>query len=240
MTSGPMMPGQLRQPVEPPPDRPGGRMPMLLSVMAVVLALVAAGVSLVALSRTGDRPAAAAATSAAPVPSSAGPPVDPTPTGALPSDATDVTTPTPEPTSEPTDGPDPAGTYTVAYPPTPLRLQPSDRYVDLDLPSANARPDRSEFRYPALYDPPKLLFGSLPVAKLTTPTGTASDCVKQLNQAPINGDFAPAKGDLICVLTSADDADRQGISRKVAQVRVDAIAPDGTLNVTVTAWNVPH
>ena len=78
------------------------------------------------------------------------------------------------------------------------------------------------------------------MAKLTNTDGSPGDCVEQLDAAPIDGQFTPAKGDLICVLTDANKAVNQGISRKLSLLRVDAIAPDGTMNLTVTAWDVPH
>jgi hypothetical protein len=49
---------------------------------------------------------------------------------------------------------------------------------------------------------------------------------------------APAKNQQLCVLASAAQATDQGIQQKVVLLRVDAIAADGTLNLTVTAWSV--
>jgi len=62
----------------------------------------------------------------------------------------------------------------------------------------------------------------------------------ELRRAPIDPAVAPAKGQQLCVLTSATRATDQGIRQKVVLLRVDSIAADGTLNLTVTAWTVPR
>ena len=240
MSTGQMPPGSYGGPTGPapgtePPPRSGSRLPTLFSGLALILALVAAGVSLVALSRTGDRIVAAppAATTDAP------PRLSGT-TDAPPTDGTGVTEPSAEAPTEATGVPDPQGVYTPVYQEKALRRQPSNpRDSDVDKPSADAGSDRGEFQYSDTYSPARMLFFQLAVAKLTNTDGRPGDCAEQLDTAPIDGMFTPAKGDLICVLTDADKAVNQGISRKLALLRVDAIAPDGTINLTVTAWNVP-
>jgi hypothetical protein len=231
----PYGPGPAGEPDRPPgPPRSGGRLPVLFSGLALIVALVAAGVSLFALSRTGDQPVAAPTPTV--VPTADGPVV----TTAPPTGATGITDPSTEPPTEATGVPDPHGTYTPVYQQKALRLQPSNqRYIDVDKPSADADGTRGEFQYSDTYTPPKMLFNQLTVAKLTNTDGSPGDCAEQLDSAPIDGQFTPAKGDLICVLTDANKAVDEGITRKLALLRVDAIAPDGTMNLTVNAWSVP-
>jgi len=228
------------QPPAPPPNGPRpntGRAPQLLSVVALVTALLAALVSVVALSRSGAQPTAAgsAVTAAPTTPSDAS-----TPAGDLTTDPAATTDPTAEPTSEPTDGPDPRGVFTPAYQQEKLRLQPSTaRGIDLDLPSANSTGVATEFVYSGYEPAYKLDFQDVALAEVKSPAPTANDCAQELRRAPIDPTFAPSKGQLICVLTSAEHANDQGIRQKVVLLRVDAIGSDGTLNITVSAWNVP-
>ena len=244
MSTGPLPPGQFRQrehvesPVRPP-GRASNRLPSLLATCALVVALIAAGVSLVALSRTSDQGRADPGRTRA----EATQPSQPTesPTDALPTDSTLTSDPTKEPTSEPTDGPDPAGTFTVAYQSEPLRLQPSSqRYIDLDEPSGNAASSAAEFTYSGYTSDFKMSFRSLALASVNSPAATANDCAQQLRRAPIDTTLAPSKGLLVCVLTDRQAADDQGIKQKVVLIRVDSIAQDGTLNLTLSAWNVPR
>jgi hypothetical protein len=229
-----MPPGRFDQQTQPPPDRPGTRVPTMLSALALLVALVAAGVSLVALSRTGDRVEAAPA----PTPSVAPSSTDASPTS-FP-DATATTEPTGESTADPTDGPDPSGNYTVAYAAEPLRLQPSDRYVDLDEPSGNASSAQAELLYSGFAPEFQFRFRNVSLASITNPTASANDCVIQLRRAPIDLTFAASKGQLVCVLTSRQSADDQGIRQKVVLMKVDSVGADGALNLTLTAWNVPR
>ncbi|HEX6756637.1 MAG TPA: hypothetical protein VF109_11925 [Mycobacteriales bacterium] len=145
-----------------------------------------------------------------------------------------------EPTAEPTDGPDPHGVYTAAYEKQNLRLQPSNnRYIDLDVPSANAVSETGELYYDGYVPETKLIFTDVSLAEIKNPAPTASDCVEELRRAPIDPQVAPSKGQLLCVLTSAARAADQGIRQKVVLMRIDAIGADGTLNVSATGWNVP-
>lgn len=238
------MTGPGDEPTRAGPGAPGpsGRTPALVSGLALFMALVAVVVSLFALSRTGDSdgtPGAAPTSTAAP-PTPTDVPTDlPTPDPAL--DPTSTTDPSVEPTSEPTDGPDPAGVYAPAYQREPLRLQPSgNRYVDLDEPSGNSTSTAAELTYAGLISAWKLEFRQVALAEVRSPTTTANDCALQLRRAPIDSEFAPSKGQRVCVLTSANAAANQGIRQKIVLLQVDSIGSDGVLNLTLTAWVVPR
>ena len=217
----------------PPPAGPAGRAPLYLASLALVVALLAALVSLVALSRTGDEPPPAATGTTAPAP---GPdPATPEPTAAPTED------PPVEPTDEPTGAPDPSGVFTPAYEQEVLRIQPSSsRYIDLDEPSANARSGTGEFYYSSSLPVGNLFFDEVDVAEIKSAAPTAGDCVQELRRAPIDTTVVPVRGKALCVLTSAGRAASQGLRRKVVLIRMDALSEDGTLNLTLTAWDVPR
>lgn len=218
-----------------PPAPPAGRAPLYVAALALVVALLATLVSVVALARTGDdAPGVAAGTSTpAPPPTTAGPTGEPT--GAPTDD------PSAEPTDEPTGAPDPSGVFTPAYEAEVLRIQPSsDRYIDLDEPSANARNSTGELYYSSGLPIGDLSFNDVDVAEIKTAAPTAGDCVQELRRAPIDLSVVPARGKALCVLTSAGRAASQGIRQKVVLIRMDALADDGTLNLSLTAWTVPR
>lgn len=230
MTSGDLPPDQ-----DGPARRSGDRLPLLLSSLALVTALIAAGVSLVALASDADPVPVAATAVATPTPTFTGVPetLAPETTGPDPAETTD---PPVEPTTDPTGGPDPSGNYTVAYQQEPLRLQPTDeRYVDLDEPSGNSSFGAMELTYDG-----KLSFRSVGLAEVRSAAATAGDCVQQLRRAPVDPIFTPSKGQVMCVLTSANQANEQGIRQKVVLMQVNSIGSDGTLNLTLTAWVVPR
>jgi len=214
---------------------------VVLAGCALVVSLLAIGISLAAFSRaggSGPTPQPAGSTGIA---SAAAGPDASTPTDVLPTDATETTAPSAEPTSEPTNGPDPSGVFEVAYQSEPLVLQPSGRYIDLDEPSGNASSAVYELQYDGYPPGAKLDFSSeVALASINSPAPTANDCAKQLRREPIDSAFAPSKGQLICVLTSRQAADDQGIRQKIVLMKVNSITDDGTLNLTLTAWTVPH
>lgn len=239
-TTGPMPPAHFRPP-EPPSRQRRAGLPVLLACCTLVVSLLALAVALAAFSRAGDSGPTPRPAGSTGIASAAGASDAATATDALPTDATDTTAPTEEPTSEPTNGPDPSGVFEVAYQSEPLVLQPSGRYVDLDEPSGNANSAVYELQYDGFPPNAKLEFNSeVALASINSPTPTANDCAKQLRREPIDSSFAPSKGQLICVLTSRQAADDQGIRQKIVLVKVNSITDDGTVNLTLTAWTVPH
>jgi hypothetical protein len=238
MSTGSMPPGQFH-PAGPTPERGSNRAPMMLAGLALFVAIVAAGVSIVALSQA-SKPAAAAPASPTLTGGSTAPAANPS-VDVTPTDDTETTAPSSEPTSDPTDGPDPSGVYTVAYAAEPLVLQPSGRYVDLDAPSGNSSSAVYELQYSGTAPAAKLEFNSdVALASIASPAPTANDCVQQLRRAPIDPVFTPSKGQQVCVLTSRSAADDQGTRQRVVLMKVNSITEDGTLNLTLSAWTVPR
>ncbi|HEY6744849.1 MAG TPA: hypothetical protein VI357_03940 [Mycobacteriales bacterium] len=216
---------------------------MFVSSLALVLALLAALVSVVALVRSGEGGSVAAAST--PTPTGTAPETSgaPTPTDVATDDpAVDPTTDPPvEGTGEPTGAPDPTGVYTPVYQQEKLRLQPCARYVDLDEPRAGTESEVSEFRYCGGSVRTQIAFsGDLTIAETKDPNATANDCAQEIRRAPINSPLTPAAKQSLCIVTSASAADSQGIRRKLVLMTVDSIGQDDTMNVTVTAWNIPR
>ena len=106
--------------------------------------------------------------------------------------------------------------------------------------SGNASSTQAELLYSGFAPEFQFRFRNVALASITNPSASASDCVIQLRRAPIDLTFAASKGQLVCVLTSRQSADDQGIRQKVVLMKVDSVGTDGALNLTLTAWNVPR
>ena len=68
---------------------------------------------------------------------------------------------------------------------------------------------------------------------------TPEDCADAIRRSPLDGRAAAAPGLVLCVETSAEDAQELGISQRIAVVAVTRIAEDGTLALVASAWDVP-
>jgi hypothetical protein len=234
-----------------PPDRPTpparGRlfplvalalgMTALLSLFAIVLGAVAIATANEAKD-TADR-AAARPVNAVPEPAPAAePPLDPTDT---PAPTSTADTPNDLPSEEP--GPlEPSANFQIHYGDQKLRLQAncSDRQVDLDEPRVT--PDvGADLSYSGCSPGNlELTFNSeLRVSQLPTKKASASECAEAIRSSAGNNSMAPAQGLTLCVLTAKSQATDQGIPQKIVLFRIDSMAKDGTLNVSVTAWTVP-
>jgi hypothetical protein len=215
----------------------------LASLVAVVVAVLALGVAIAAYGRAGDNGdtvAAAGGTGTAP-------PATPQASSSAP--AGDTAVPDPDSgdagtdESIPTPTQEPQSKYTDHI----VRIQPAQgcstvRTVDVDEPRIDAAVDRSEFKYGlcgggvAQFD----FIDELEIAEVTSPTASALDCLKQIQDAPINEPLTPHAGQTLCVVTSAGEAQREGITRKVARVAIRSLDGDGTVTASLTAWDLPR
>jgi hypothetical protein len=68
------------------------------------------------------------------------------------------------------------------------------------------------------------------------------DCARATRTAPIAEDvLVPVRqGVVLCVLTSFDEANKTGITQKLALVEVTAVGKDGLASIQVTTWDVPR
>jgi hypothetical protein len=227
----------------PPPTRPrrssSATAALVLAAAALVVACGAVVLAAVAVSRTnGDRAGAAAPRGGVTTPP--------------PGTVTDTVPPTDLPASEPTSPNDtaivvPTGDFTPAYPRQSLRIEPAcspARYVDLDEPRIGATEQTSEFRYYGCGGSSSTMefedAATVQLAKAPGPGATAHDCAEAIRTAPINPPVVPSDGLSLCILTSAAEANDEGIPQKMVLLTVVSVAKDDTANVLVTAWNAPH
>jgi hypothetical protein len=219
----------------------------VLASTALLVSVVALGLAAGALARanSGSSPAASAATA-------------PSPTDTGGSTDTDLPTETLPPTDLPTSdsaSPDdtglviPTGDFTVAYTRQLLRVQPVCdplRYVDLDEPRVSSVEEgteepTAEFDYGCSYTPPKMDFDtSVQIATVPSPNATARDCAEAIRSGPTSSPVVPTGELNLCIITSAAEADQEGIEQKIVRLTVTSVAKDYTVNIQVTAWNVPR
>jgi hypothetical protein len=215
-------------------------------MLALLLALVATGLSLIAMSRAGDAKRLAAApgrpgsgtlvplaTTAAPTDSPA-PPVDSTPSdGTSPSDLPTGTETGPPPTV-PTGTVQPTGTYKLFYQRKPLRIPVGDA-VDLDQPRVFSSGSGADLQYGGYG-----LSSSLARAQIANADASPADCQNAIDTAPLNRNVTPSVGLTLCIVNDPAVASQEGISQKLFLVTVTSIAKDDTINVIASAWETPH
>lgn len=206
-----------------------------------LLASLVAGVSLlvgvVAISRIPD--ATPVAEPAAEVPSTASPAG---PEQSVPPQAVRPGGATAPPTTSVPPSASPAPSYLPAYPAQVLRVARftcDGTPVDLDVPRVFP-PTGADFSYRTCEDGPHLdLDAASRFAVVDVPTATVDDCLDAIRLNPGVGWLTPDRNVTACVLTSPTGAAAQRISQKLVRLRVDSIATDGTLLLSLAAWSVP-
>lgn len=225
--------------------------PLFLALVAAiglvgVLSVAALGVGAVAIASANEAKELAARPAPASAPQSQSQPPPTADPGPEPSDLP----PPPEQTGTPNDLPsvdpgelEPSANFRLHYGDQKLRVQAScgeNRNIDLDEP--RVAPDTgADFTYygcsPGSLE---LRFGSgLRVSQLAATKATANECAEAIRSAAGNNEMAPAQNLTLCILTEKGAATDQGIPQKIVLLRIDSMAKDGTLNISVTAWNVP-
>jgi hypothetical protein len=146
-------------------------------------------------------------------------------------------------TAPPTDSVQPTAIYRVHYQAQRLRVpivQTSadydyNDYIDLDEPRVGGDERGAELSL----DQTGSFSSSLPRAQVSSPNASAQDCAQAIRTAPLTRDVAASKDLNLCFQTDLDTATAQGITQKIVLLSVTAVAKDGTVNVMVTAWDVP-
>lgn len=253
-SAGPLGP----PPLEPTPapggdasaDRPTpparGRLFSLVTLAALgltaLLSLFAIGLGTVAIATANKAKETAERAAANPVDTDPAPatepPLEPVDTPA-PTSTADI--PNDLPSDEP--GPlEPSANFQVHYGDQKLRLQAGCTTREVDLDEPRVTPDvGADLSYSGCTPGNlELTFNSeLRVSQLPTQKASASECAEAIRSSAGNNTMAPAQGLTLCVLTAKSQATDQGIPQKVVLFRIDSMAKDGTLNVSVTAWKVP-
>jgi hypothetical protein len=152
-------------------------------------------------------------------------------------------TPSPDATPSPGTSANLIDNFVPAYTAEELHLQASECGfvgVDLDRPQVAVGEFELRFRGPCADNVVRL--ETLVVASVASSADvTPTQCTDLIGRAPLGvSQVAVSKGLVLCVRTSAEEAQRQGISQKVAVLEVVTVADDGTADVRVSAWNVPR
>ena len=226
--------------------RRAARRAQVLAAGAVVVALVAAVMSIVALARGSSAgepgaPAAIGPTTAGQTPG----PITRT-GGSGPASTTGAT----QPSSVDNDRVVPEADFRPAYDGQRLTVQPpsngceQSRFVDVDEPRAGAPQEFAEFSYGRdCGGGAKAEIDILPAdVSISTggPNDDARDCVESIRNGPINEPLVPSPAMALCMLTSPQMARDEGNTRKVVLIVIDDIKEDGTMTVSLTAWHVPR
>ena len=141
----------------------------------------------------------------------------------------------------------PEADFKLEYEKHALRVLPQKscgelRYVDLDEPRVGVPASGSEFGYGQPCGGGKAQIDVTDDLLISTAddNAIARDCADSIRNAPINEPLVPTDRASLCLLTSASDAEDEGISRKLVLITVDSVAADGTMNLLVTAWSIPR
>ena len=222
----------------PKPTRGAG---MTWAVVLSVLALVASGsASLIAWRALAVASSAPAMPAATPAPSAA-PAAAATPSEIPSAVAESPLGPSGEPSAQ-------DNGYVVSYAQVPLQVRvgcASSMYLDLDVPRASAGQDQSDLRYDSRCggDQPTLMLGpgAEGGSKAPGPDIDAAGCDQAIRNNPLGVDAAVPvqKGTVLCVLTSAIDAQDRGERPRMVLVEVTEVGDDGTAGLRATSWTVP-
>lgn len=238
--------------VVPPTGKPkatarGGFVKLLtvvVSVVALLLGVVAAGLSWRAYVRSGEALAIAAAVPAAVVPA---PTVEPT------TETPVATEPTP---LETTEGPvpDPSGSVPVLNAETEYKPHYTGQLLRLPAPTG------CDDDIAVDLDEPRVFGGGAELiylndcnepARIKLETGAQgsqvessaimpSECAERIRTSPLAGGEHPAReAQVYCVMTSLGEAGNSAQSWKMAVVKINDIAEDGTVVLKVSAWDIP-
>jgi hypothetical protein len=142
---------------------------------------------------------------------------------------------------------DPKANFTPAYTPETQtliihRANSGSNYVDLDRPAVGVSSDVAEFYYYG-YNNTLRFQDDVQVATSSSAEIQPGDCVDLIQHGALaEGTPIPVgTPDLtMCIVSAVSQAQRQGISRKVALVHVVSVGQDGAVQVTVKAWNIPN
>jgi hypothetical protein len=215
---------------------------MVVAVVALLASLTAGALSVYAIATANG-----AKSDAAPAPGKTqggGVAANPATAGATPAKPTTKAAAVPTATAGELD---PKADFTEAYTPSTkkLALHPQTsgtRYIDLDKPEVGVEQDKADLLLYS-YNGEFLQFPErIDSATAPSPDVQANDCAELIISAklPEDAKLSVNTPDLtVCVLTSFQAAQRQGLSRKLVLVHVTSVAADGTVNVDLKAWNVP-
>ncbi|MEW2445062.1 hypothetical protein [Micromonospora marina] len=221
-------------------------MPVMISVLALLVALVSSAVAWRAFDQARTARDIASA-EAGPVPDSN----RPSPPEDVVTAAPSVTIgQVPDPARSPGERPElnEQTVYEPKYDKQSLTLRPVEcyrpMYADLDEPRANVGSDG----YDILLNlgcgagAPYLQLGAgIDASQQARPGLTPQECAEAIRSTPLGAEAkAPArKGVLICLNTSYADARQRGDRWRMVLLEVVAVGNDGGVTIQASAWNIP-
>jgi hypothetical protein len=227
--------------------RARANLPVAVSVVALLLSLTAASLSVYAIGVANGAKNGSSGT-AAPIATAnngkanngAGPQANPTTGGNNAANGV----PTPKATAGELD---PKAQFTEAYTPSAqtLTIHPGggDRYIDLDKPQVGVDSGTGDLILYAYSSEEYFHFPSeVDVATARSRDVSPSECVDLIRTSSLPTDaHVPVRTEdlTLCINTSFDRAKNQGISWKMVVLHVNSISADGTVEVSVKAWNIP-
>ena len=137
---------------------------------------------------------------------------------------------------------EPSADYRIAYQGQQLRMQSncSRLAVDLDEPRVTVDTGADVAYYACAGTGLSLTFADgVRVSPAALANASPRECVESIRASAGSSTVVPIPDLTLCAVTSRADAEKQRITQKIVLFHVDAIAPDNTLTVSVTAWNVP-
>ena len=230
-----------------PPERNRsgrGRVTVGLSAVALLVSLLAFGLSLLALTAAGSND------SATPIPQQNGEPA--TAANTTPAESETVETPPAGDTSpRATDAPLPTASanYTISYEDRRLTLQPNgtscgggERTVDLDQPAINASSGGDVQYSPTVgcRGAPSLQFVSDKVATVVSPDATPEDCAQAIQLSPASQEIAPSQDLVVCAVTDGQGAANEPVRAKITRIVVTGVGQEQKVALNVTAWEIPY
>ncbi|MDQ1653595.1 MAG: hypothetical protein QOI35_2795 [Cryptosporangiaceae bacterium] len=133
--------------------------------------------------------------------------------------------------------------YRLHYASTPLQVRVVCGFPEgLDLDEPQVSPDTgSDLSISGCSKPSlKLDFENDVLASVvTSPKAGPGDCSDAIRLGAGPQELTPVAGQSLCVRTSRSAAASEGHKQLFVLLHVDAIAADATMNLTVTAWDIP-
>jgi hypothetical protein len=138
--------------------------------------------------------------------------------------------------------------YTVSYQDKKLRLTPNNgcsyRQVDLDGPSVTSQTTISDVQFTPCgggnNKSAQFNFPSESVATIGSTAASAQDCANAITTSPASQRMTLSRQLVICTVTDGTSTPDQPARQRIARIVIDNIGQDGTTDVTVTAWEIPH
>ncbi|GAA2364999.1 hypothetical protein GCM10010170_063290 [Dactylosporangium salmoneum] len=220
---------------------------ILVSLISVAVSVYALGVANDAKDAAGSAQQAAPAGNNQPNANNGNEGGNNQPTAAATTARPAVTTKAPRPATSPGEL-DPKAEFTESWSPSTINLEihpPSSygsRNIDLDKPEVGSSGDAADMQLVVSNGEFFTFDRDAKVVTMNSADVQPNDCAAKFDTSRLAPDtqINVKTADLtLCVNTSFEAAQHQGIKWKIVLLHVTGVAADGTVNVALKAWNVP-